>query len=405
MVRHGIEQRPALAAALAGLVLLAATSALPNVHFFDRANRGDTPLYQTYGENMRHGEVPYRDFFVEYPPGALPTFVLPALLPGASFTLGSKVLQWLLAAACIVLAAFTLRTGRWRASLIGLTPALLGEITFTRFDFWPAALTAASLAAFVRRRPRLALGLLAVAVAAKAYPLVLLPLLLVALPKRERRAGTGVFAGVLAVILLPFAALGPGGLRYSLESQIQRPLQVESLGGSFLLVLHRVGAYVPHVVSSYGSQNLSGGAAMGLDLLTALLEVAAVVAAWAMFGRSARDERSLLCASAAAVLAFVAFGKVLSPQYVIWLVPLVAVAAGRVSLALLGAAVGLTQVWSQGRYHEVVAGAGIVWVVLARDLALVVCYVLVVGAVAARAREPSTPSPTAQSARSSGRLA
>lgn len=403
MVRHGVEQRPALAAALAGLILLAATSALPNVRFLDRGNRGDTELYRTYGEDMRHGELPYRDFFIEYPPGALPVFAVPALLPGASFTLWSKIVQWILAAACIVLAAFTLRTGRWRAALIGLTPALLGEITFTRFDFWPAALTAASLAAFVRRRPRLALGLLAVAVAAKAYPLVLLPLFLLALPARERRTGAGVFAAVLALVLLPFAALGPGGLRYSLESQFQRPLQLESLGGSFLLVLHRLGAYVPHVVSSYGSQNLSGGVAMWLDVLTTLVEAAAIVAAWLVFARSARDDRSLLRASAAAAVAFVAFGKVLSPQYVIWLVPLVAVASRRV--ALLGLAVGLTQIWSQGRYHEVVAVGAIVWLVLARDLALVALYVLVVAAVAGRARAPSTPSPTAQSASSSGRLA
>ncbi len=31
----------------------------------------DTPLYLTYAQEMRHGLVPYRDFSVEYPPGAL----------------------------------------------------------------------------------------------------------------------------------------------------------------------------------------------------------------------------------------------------------------------------------------------------------------------------------------------
>jgi hypothetical protein len=242
VVRHGVEQRPALAAAVAGIVLLAATSVLPNVHFFDRGNRGDTPLYETYGESMRHGRLPYRDFFVEYPPGALPMFALPAVLPAASFTFWSKAVQWLLAAACIVLAASTLRVGRWRAALIGLTPLLLGQVTFTRFDFWPAALTSASLAALVRRRHRLAFGLLGVAVAAKVYPVVLLPLFLLAVAPRERKAAAAVFAVVLAAIVLPFAALGPGGVRYSLENEFRRPLQVESIGGSFLLVLHRLGA-------------------------------------------------------------------------------------------------------------------------------------------------------------------
>jgi len=405
VVRHGVEQRPALAAAVAGIVLLAATSALPNVHFFDGGNRGDTPLYRTYGEDMRHGRLPYRDFFVEYPPGALPMFVAPAVLPGASFTFWSKALQWLLAAACIVLAALTLRTGRWRAALIGLTPALLGQVTFTRFDFWPAALTSASLAAFVSRRPRLALGLLAAAVAAKEYPLVLLPLFLIALPPRERRAGTAIFAVVLAAIVLPFAALGPGGVRYSLENQFRRPLQVESLGGAVLLVLHRLGAYVPHIVSTYGSQNLSGGAASALGVLTALLEVAAIVAVWLLFARGRRDHGALLSASAAAVLAFVAFGKVFSPQYVVWLVPLLPLAGGAALLSLLGAALVLTQVWSQGRYHEVVAGGRIVWAVLARDLAVVALYALAAAGLARKARTASTPSPAAQSVNSSGRLA
>jgi hypothetical protein len=405
VVRHGIEQRPAVAAAIAGVILLGATSVLPNVRFFDGSNRGDTPLYDTYGEDMRHGKLPYRDFYDEYPPGALPMFALPAVLPGASFTFWSKALQWMLAASCIVLAAVTLRTGRWRAALIGLTPALLGQVTFTRFDFWPAALTSASLAAFVGRRPRLALGLLAAAVAAKEYPIVLLPLLLLGLRPRERKIGTAVFAAILAAIVLPFAVLGPGGVRYTLESEFRRPLQVESFGGAFLLVLHRLGAYVPHVVSTYGSQNLSGGVATVLGPLTTLVAVAAIVAVWLMFARGPRDDRALLVASAAAVLAFVAFGKVLSPQYLIWLVPLLAVTDARATLALLALALGLTQVWSQGRYHEVVAGGAVVWVVLGRDLVLVAIYALAMLGILRRARAPSTATPAAQSVNSSGRLA
>jgi uncharacterized membrane protein len=409
VVRHGIEQRPALAAALAGIALLAATAALPNVKFFDGSNVGDTPLYHTYGENMLHGRLPYRDFFDEYPPGALPMFVLPAALPGASFTFWSKALQWILAAACIVFATLTLRTGRWRASLIGVTPALLGEVTFTRFDFWPAALTAASLAALVGRRQRIALALLAIAVAAKVYPLVLLPVFLLEVDRRvgrrEAKIVTAIFASVLAAVVLPFAALGPGGVRYSVENLFRRPLQVESLGASFLLVLHRLGAYAPHVVSTYGSQNLSGGAASAVGALTTLAGVAAIAAVWVAFVRGLRDERALLAASTASVLAFVAFGKVLSPQYVIWIVPLVAVTVRRWALAVLGLAVGLTQVWSQGRYHEVTAGRSIVWAVLARDVVLVALYVLAAATLARRAREPSTPSPAAQSVNSSGRPA
>ncbi|HEX3054807.1 MAG TPA: glycosyltransferase 87 family protein, partial [Gaiellaceae bacterium] len=359
-----------------------------------------------YGENMRHGRLPYRDFFEEYPPGALPAFVLPAVLPGASFTLWSKALQWLLAACCIVFAAVTLRTDRWRAALIGLTPALLGQVTFTRFDFWPAALTAAALAAIVARRHRIALALLAVAVAAKEYPLVLLPMFLLVVDRRagrrEAKIAAAIFAAVLAAIVLPFAALGPGGVRYSLEVQFRRPLQVESLGASLLLALHRLGAYTPHVVSTYGSQNLSGGTASAIGVLTTAVELAAIVAVWAAFARGPRDDSTLFAAAAASVLAFLALGKVLSPQYVVWIAALVPLALRSWRLVLLGLAVGLTQVWSQGRYHEVTAGRPIVWAVLARNLALVLLYVLTAATVARRARAPSTASPAAQSVNSSG---
>src|SRR5215210_1727234 len=38
----------------------------------------DTPVYEKYGDAIVRGDVPYRDFGLEYPPGALPVFVLPA---------------------------------------------------------------------------------------------------------------------------------------------------------------------------------------------------------------------------------------------------------------------------------------------------------------------------------------
>ncbi len=40
--------------------------------------RSDLRVYQPYGSAIVSGEVPYRDFSLEYPPGALPMFVLPA---------------------------------------------------------------------------------------------------------------------------------------------------------------------------------------------------------------------------------------------------------------------------------------------------------------------------------------
>jgi hypothetical protein len=81
-------------------------------------------------------------------------------------------------------------------------------------------------------------------------------------------------------------------------------------------------------------------------------------------------------ASAAAVCAFVAFGKVLSPQFLIWLIPVVPLVRGRRGLwasLLLLAALVLTQIWFPFRYFRLALDfeAGLSWLLLARDLVLV----------------------------------
>ncbi|MGH3015586.1 MAG: hypothetical protein ACRDNN_11620, partial [Gaiellaceae bacterium] len=79
-------------------------------------------------------------------------------------------------------------------------------------------------------------------------------------------------------------------------------------------------------------------------------------------------------ASAASVVAFVAFGKVLSPQFLIWLVPLVPLVAGRpgsAAAALLGAALVTTHLWFPRSYWDMVALEWEGWLVLARNLLLV----------------------------------
>ena len=48
--------------------------------FYDRDQIIDTPFYQNYGDAISNGKVPYRDFGLEYPPGALPVFAVPSLL-------------------------------------------------------------------------------------------------------------------------------------------------------------------------------------------------------------------------------------------------------------------------------------------------------------------------------------
>jgi hypothetical protein len=268
----------------------------------------------------------------------------------------------------------------------------------TRFDLWPAALTVAALALLVGGRFRLGLGTLGLATAAKLYPVLLVPIALAHVwrlrGRREALICAGAFLAVLAAVVLPFAVLSPGGVWDSFWRQAGRPLQIESLGAGLLLVSHHLFGLELTMESSYGSQNLVGTGADVLSVASTLVQAAALVAVWVWYARGPAERGRLLAASAAAVCAFVAFGKVLSPQFLIWLIPLIPLIAGRRGLAacgLLAAALVLTQLWFPFRYWELALefDTAASWLVLVRDLVLVALTVLLITRIRPeRARSP-----------------
>lgn len=389
-----------LVALAAGVVLLAVSWGVLHLGPFHRYQIIDTPVYQDYGEAIAAGQVPYRDFDLEYPPGALPVFWLPTLGPAEHYASLFETLMAICAVAMLVLvlrALVSLDATPTRllavAVLLGLFPLALGSVVLSRYDLWPAALTVAALAAVLARRERLGLAILGLAVTAKIYPLVLLPPLLVYVARRrggrEAAVGFGFFAVALALVALPFLVASPDGLVDSLQRQLDRPLQIESLGASVLLVAHQLGVYDPTVVSTFGSQNLEGSLPDALALAQTLVQVIALVAVWLLFARGPATPERLVVACAGSVVVFVAFGKVLSPQFLIWLVPLVLLAAGWTGLtvaALLGAALVTTHLWFPTRYWDVVALEPAGWLVLARNVLLVALAAVLVAATTERAR-------------------
>ena len=99
----------------------------------------------------------------------------------------------------------------------------------------------------------------------------------------------------------------------------------------------------------------------------------------------------MLVAAAATVCALVAFDKVLSPQYLIWLVPFVALVRGGLGLtvgALVIVALALTQTWFPTHYWSLALqhASPWSWYLLIRDLALVALAV-VLGLELSRARD------------------
>ncbi len=385
--------------AAAAVALFLVFWALLHRGFYARNEIVDTPVYERYGEAMTQGQVPYRDFAVEYPPAALPVFLLPALGEGDSSDYERRFegLMAALGVACVLLVA-AVASATWAPLFFAAAPLALGSVMLTRFDLWPAALTVAALALLVGGRFRLGFGTLGLAAAAKLYPALLLPVAIAHVwrlrGRREALICAGAFLAVVVAVVLPFAVLSPGGVGDSFWRQAGRPLQIESLGAGLLLVSHHLFGLELTMESSYGSQNLVGTGADVLSVASTLVQAAALIAIWLWYARGPAERGRLLAASAAAVCAFVAFGKVLSPQFLIWLIPLVPLIGGRRGLAacgLLAAALVLTQIWFPFRYWELALEFDTVasWLVLVRDLVLIALTVMLITRVRPeRARSP-----------------
>jgi hypothetical protein len=129
--------------------------------------------------------------------------------------------------------------------------------------------------------------------------------------------------------VLPFFALAPGGVGYSLKTQLERHLQVESLGSSILLAAAKLGAHKMNVIKDNLSYDLSGSLADAVGILSSVVAIALVLTVAWTYLRGPDDDARLVTAFVASIAAFTIFAKVLSPQYLTWLVPLVPLAAGR----------------------------------------------------------------------------
>jgi uncharacterized membrane protein len=376
------SSRPYLPEALAASGLFLACWGLVHTWFWSRHQLVDWPTYHDYGTAMwDDGRVPYRDFAVEYPPGALPVFVVPA--PFGDY---ASAFAWLMAGCGVALVGVVAAIRREAAWYAALAPVLVGSLILSRFDLWPTLLLVAALGALVHGRERLGWSLLGGAVAAKLWPLVVVPLALVRAWRRGSLEAALWGAAVVVGVFVPFAVVAPGGLWHSIEGQASRPLQIESLGASLFTTFGH-----PAVITTHGSQNVAGHGAVAA--LLSLVEIAALVALWLAFARGDDTDARLLRFAAACVCAFVALGKVLSPQYLLWLIPLVPLVRGvrgAVATGVLTLACVLTQIWFPQRYFRYVETFHLAPVVLARDLLLVA--LLLVLAIPSRPRRESPRS-------------
>ncbi|WP_260638382.1 glycosyltransferase 87 family protein [Streptomyces angustmyceticus] len=317
-------------------------------------------IYQGWFDVLRTGTFPLADVTWQYPPAAALAILSPGLLPFLDYAPAFFTLILLTDAA--VLALF-LRAGRrpghrpagawvWIAGV-----ALLGPTAYARYDLMVAAVAAAALFA-AARRPRVAGALAAFGALLKVWPVLLLTG--AAVRGRRARALWGSAAGTAAGLTLFFVAAAPGALAF-LTFQRDRGTEVESLGA---LVFHLARHYGwdGQVLLHYGSLEFLGP---GVPLVsTVALTLSLAAAGWLFLWRVRAREfgPATLCDAAfTATLLFTTTSRVISPQYMLWLVGLGAVCAtvraSRLTLpaVLVLVATGLTQLEFPVWFAHVVA--------------------------------------------------
>ncbi|MFD7123830.1 MULTISPECIES: glycosyltransferase 87 family protein [Streptomyces] len=333
-------------------------------------------IYRSWYETLLTGTYPLDDVTWQYPPGAALAILSPALLPFLEYATAFFVLVLLCDALVLGLLLYA---GRWpgiRAAGAWVWIAgvpLLGPTVYARYDLMVTAVAVAALLAGVRR-PR-ALGALAACGALlKGWP----ALLLVGVRKgRPTRAAWTSAALTGAGLAAAFALWMPGAFAF-LAFQRDRGTEVESLGALVFHVARRFG-WEGRVELRYGSLEFLGPY-VGL-VSTLALGLGVLALGWLLLWRlRARTFAAHTPAEAAftAVLLFTVTSRVISPQYVVWLVGLAAVclvfrgAAMTLPAVLVLVAAGVTLLeFPVGFGHVVASDAWGVTLLLVRNGLLV----------------------------------
>jgi hypothetical protein len=344
-------------------------------------------------EAIESGALPYRDQDLEYPPLSIPVIVAPAL-----FTEGvegyQRAFEWEMIVfdlAIVALLSLGLGSDRRRvwgalgiytAGVVALSGVALDEsvidavpLALARFDLVPALLVLAAALARERGRSATWSALLATGAAVKAFPLLLYPALL----RGERNPGRVAAGAAIPLVAAAAVVLALGDeFGSAISYHAERSLQVETVAATPFELAHLLGAGASSE-SGAGSFNLVASGADAARAASLVLLVAGYgLVLWTGWRRPERPGGHLELATALLAVT-VALSPVLSPQFLLWLLPISAAAygLGRENAVLLIALV-LTQLSLQ-HYAAAIDGlqAEFVWRIAVRNLALVAYAFLV----------------------------
>ncbi|MFJ3302758.1 glycosyltransferase 87 family protein [Streptomyces sp. NPDC086549] len=314
-------------------------------------------LYSRWYGTLSHGSFPAHDTLWQYPPGAGAVLLSPGLLPGLTYFQAFVALT--LTADALVTAVLARAGARPGRSLLGAAlwtcglPLLL-HIPLARYDVQVTALAVVSLLT-LSRSTRACGAFAALGALVKVWP----ALVLLGTPRGRATRSAWTWAGVTgAVSLALFAASFNNPLAF-LRQQGNRGVQIESLGGTALSLARHAG-WPGRARYQYGAIELVGPYVSAVATASLVLTAAAfaLLLLWRVRARrwtAATPFDAALCA----VLLFTVTSRVISPQYMIWLVGLAAVCltsrhtVQRPVAALVLAATAVSAVAYPGLYGEV----------------------------------------------------
>ncbi|GAA3062507.1 glycosyltransferase family 87 protein [Streptomyces roseofulvus] len=337
-------------------------------------------LYRHWYGLFADGTFPPADPAWQYPPGAALAITAPGLLmPWLGYTQAFVVLTLLADAAVTLGLAVADRSrlthGAWY--WVCALPLLL-HLPLARYDVQATALAVLALLFLKGRSPaghRLGGALAGLGALVKVWP----ALALIGTPRGRTTREAWTAAAVTTGALLAVLALGFSGPLGFLRGQGARGIQVESVGGTALAAARAAGLWPGSAEIRYGAYEYVGPYVSTLGHLFLLLTVAAVLSLVFWRLRATRwTEATPLDAALAAVLLLTVTSRVISPQYLVWLLGLAAVCLTSrrtvmrpVALLLLPAA-ALSSLAYPVLYADVVAGTplGVTVMVLRNGLLL-----------------------------------
>jgi len=307
-----------------------------------------------YASKVAHGLLPYRDFAVEYPPVGMVFITWPGLITSnPDVYYGVFVAEIILfdLAGLLIIAGLVKHLGLrlWQTfGLYTLSLLAIGRIISIRYDLVPATLTLFALYVFIRGHHKIAWAVLAVGTFTKIYPVVIAPIFLLYHlrnnNKRELIKGIITFTFISAVIVVPTVFLSPSGFLHSFTYQTERGLQLESTYASLLLVGKALGLTSLSIVNSFGSEGIISPMANLMAQISPFLIFFSLITIYWLYDQEQRgntsikskigplnslDAARIVKYSNLAILVFIITNKVVSPQYIIWLYPLIPLLIGR----------------------------------------------------------------------------